>query len=227
MERDNPACGVRTTGEVVDGSSGVIPLTVGQGVVPLTVGQGVVPLTVTTPAYIKPALGHGASGIENVTCGACGRPDRVLTAALADRDATIAEQAAEIERLKKNYEDAAGAFVIARESSATRHLAAQQMIAEQNELRTEIERLIRVHGEQMETIAALEAERDALCDELDAANARAEKYFAVIKAKDAEILALGQAWTASMATGQAMQEAGIQFRHVSQDIPPFVAEETE
>jgi hypothetical protein len=63
--------------------------------------------------------------------------------------------------------------------------------------------------------------------QLDAANARAEKYFAVIKAKDAEILALGQAWTASMATGQAMQEAGIQFRHVSQDIPPFVAEETE
>lgn len=127
------------------------------------------------------------------------------------------------------------------QESASHNAALAEATTERDVLRLENQRLKDLSFEAQDRYAALEAERD----ELETANAtlrmlnesvdnkceenriRAEKYLAVIRAKDAEIAALGQAWKTSMATGEAMQEAGLKFRHVSTEIPPFATEDTE
>ncbi len=95
----------------------------------------------------------GASGIENVICGACGRPDRVLTAALTERDATIAalttdrdQLRLEVQRLKDlNFE------------SQDLYAAIE---AERDELRENLKLGQSHNGEMASKLAALNAERD-------------------------------------------------------------------
>lgn len=110
--------------------------------------------------------------------------------------------------------------------------AHQQMVTERDTLRLEVQRLKDASFEAQDRYAALEAERDALQirvkslvdhsklleSRLDAqtkygaeanANARAEKYLAVIKAKDLELAYVAAARNASIKSFVAMAEAGL------------------
>lgn len=118
-----------------------------------------------------------------------------LATVYADHSATIAEQAAEIERLIHVYSDQTDTIV------------------------KQAEKLTALDRER----AALEAERDEYQDaarrlagvvdvnngKINEANARAEKYLAVIKAKDAELVAVHRCWVAAIKSAEAMTAAGM------------------
>ena len=141
---------------------------------------------------------------------------------IAERDATIAEQAAEIERLKAE-----------RDTHLCPLCHGTGMTGNVND-REACERCegtgIDAYTEMIAELttnryAALEAERDALRRQIDGfesgrrwsdlteerneANVRAEKYLAVIRAKDAELVAVHRCWLAAIKSTEAMAEAGI------------------
>lgn len=149
------------------------------------------------------------------------------------------KQAAEVERLARAYADH-GDTIAAQSATITGlRTTERDLMRERNALRLEVQKLKDDRHEAADMYAAIEAERDELREKVrileatdfllrttyEADRARAESYLRVILAKDAEIAALGQAWKASMASGEAMQAAGLRFRHVSTEIPPFAAEE--
>lgn len=148
--------------------------------------------------------------------------------------ATIAAQAAEIERLKGELHE------------AYTDDATGDVFKDRDVLRLEVQKLKDERHEAADLYAAIEAERDALRAKLDAelshplraiaekqredfdrllseANARAESYLRVIEAKDAEIAAMAEGWKASLRAGVAMSEAGLGFRHVSHGLNSPVA----
>lgn len=166
-------------------------------------------------------------------------------------NATIAEQAAEIERLRGANNDPLRAELRAERDTlrlevqrltadATRWQSdVRQLIDEHKEdearygqLRLEVQRLKDLNFEAQDRYAALEAERDELRAELarekhadqvtlracNEANARAEKYLAVIKAKDLELFYTVGARSAALKACAAMAEAGL---------PLHVIEETD
>lgn len=187
--------GVRTTGEVAD--AGFMPLA----------EDGAVFRCISAECG---ALAFKRELQRDGSC-MCGASVHRLGGVPADQyrtlKATIAEQSAEIERLKEAVET----IEVGRERDHEKHLLAEaeasSWILQQNN-----------------KIAALEAERDALKDELERVRKaglealhggighreRAEKYLAVIRAKDAEIGALSRWCDTMLLSARAMSEAGLQ-----------------
>lgn len=138
------------------------------------------------------------------------------------RDATIAEQAAEIERLKTLLSTATAEARTLKETTAHElcdaalNFESQDLYAaleaERDELRAEVarlrDRLLQSLAECGADQAAAEKQVCALADGLDAANVRAEKYLAVIAAQSDMIEAQERHNEISLRLSQAYSVAG-------------------
>lgn len=147
----------------------------------------------------------------------CGASVGLVTGVLADQyrrhKETIAEQAAEIERLSRVHGEQMGTVVMQSEKLTALDQERATLEAERDDLRLQVRSL---------TVSVLKAEQASedeakALKERDEARALNEKYLAVIHAKDAEIVAINECWKKSAQAGVAMMEAGLRFKHVSFD----------